>query len=98
MFSSIRCTQYFENLDGSFEHVPNDTCAQQMCSKCEAVDDLSFDCKQCGKRSHAFWQDPVGKFIDLRQARSFSDKVYVISHNSATEMGPVIDNEQYQYT
>ena len=38
-------------------------CAQQMCSKCEAVDDLSADCEQCGKRNHVFWQDGVGEFI-----------------------------------
>ena len=30
---------------------------------CEAVDDLSVDCEQCGKRTHMFWQNPVGKFI-----------------------------------
>ena len=54
-----------------------------MFSKCEAVDDLSVDCEQCGKRAHAFWQDPVGQFIDfLRRSRPFADKVNVISHNS----------------
>jgi len=55
-----------------------------MCSKGEAVDDLSVDCKQCGKRTHVFWaEDHVGKFIDyLRQSRTFADKIYVISHNS----------------
>ena len=35
------------------------------------------------KRTHVFWQDPVGEYIDyLRLSRSFSDKVHVISHNS----------------
>ena len=53
-----------------------------MCSKCEAVDDLSVDCKQCGKRTHVFsTEDPVEKFIDY-QSRLFVDKIYVISHNS----------------
>ena len=52
-------------------------------TKCEAVDDLSVDCEQCGKRTHMFWQDPVGRFIDyLRLFRPFADKIYVISHNS----------------
>jgi len=33
-----------------------------MCSKCEAVDDMSVDYKQCGKRTYLFWaEDPVGK-------------------------------------
>ena len=54
-----------------------------MCCKCEAVDDFSVGCEQCGKRTHVFWQDPVGDFIDyLLQSRPFADKVYVISHNS----------------
>ena len=56
-----------------------------MCSAvCEAVVDLSVDCKQCGKRTHVFWsEDAVGKFIDyLRLSRPFEDKIYVISHNS----------------
>ena len=34
-----------------------------MCCKCEAVDDLSVDCEQCGKRTYVFWQYPVGEFI-----------------------------------
>jgi len=64
VFFDMECTQYFEKHDGSFEYIPNLVCAQQMCTKCEAVDDLSVDCKQCGKRTHMFWaEDPVGKFI-----------------------------------
>ena len=59
-------------------------CAQEMCSKCEAVDDLSVDCKQCGKRTNVFWaEEDACKFIDyLRQSRSFANYIYVISHNS----------------
>jgi len=77
------CTQDLEKRDGSFVHVPNLICAQQMCSKCEALDDLSVDCEQCGKRIHTFWKDPAGKFIEyLLLSRLFADKVYAISHNS----------------
>jgi hypothetical protein len=83
VFFDTECTQDLENCDGSFEHVPNLICEQQMCCKCEAVDDVNVDCEQCCKRVHWFWQDPLGKFIDyLRLSRSFADKVYVISHNS----------------
>jgi len=54
-----------------------------MCSKCEAVGDLSVDCEQCGKRVHTFWKYHVGKFIPyLRQSRTFVDKVYIISHKT----------------
>jgi len=83
VFFDAECTQDLEKRDGSFEHVPNLICAQQMCSKCEAVHDLSVECEQCGMRVHTFWQEPVGKFIDyLRHSRQFADKVYAISHNS----------------
>ena len=60
------------------------SCAQQVCYKCEAVDELIVDCTQSGKRTHVFWaEDPVGKFTDyLRQSRPFADKMYDISHNS----------------
>ena len=54
-----------------------------MCCKGEAVDDVSVDFEQCGKRTHVFWQDPLVEITDyLRQSRSFADNVYVISHNS----------------
>jgi hypothetical protein len=44
---------------------------------------MNTDCKQCGKRTHVFWEDPVGKFIDYLQLfRPFADKIYVISYNS----------------
>jgi len=84
VFFDTECTQHFEQHDGSFEHIPKLICAQQMCSKCEAADVLCVDCIQCGKRTHVFWAEtPVGKFIDyLRQSRPFTDKNYVIPHNS----------------
>jgi hypothetical protein len=70
------CTQDLEKRDGSFEHVPNLIWAQQMCSKCEAVEDVNIDCEQCEKRVHTFWHDPVGKFIDyLRMSRTFANKI-----------------------
>ena len=58
-----QCTQDLVKCDGSFEHVPNLICVQQACSKCEVVDDLIVDLNSIGKRTHMFWQDPVGKFI-----------------------------------
>ena len=47
------------------------------------VDDMNVDCQQCGKRTHVFLQDHVGKFVAyLRQSRPFADKIYILSHNS----------------
>ena len=81
-FFDTECTQDLEKRDGSFENVPKLKCAQQICSKCEAVDDMSVEYEQCGKRIHVFWQEHVGKFIDyLRQSGPFANKFYVISQN-----------------
>jgi len=83
VFVDTECTQDLEKRDGSFEHVPNLICAQQMCSKCDAVEYVNDDCEQCGKRVHTYWQDSVEIFTDyLRLSRPFSDRIYVISHNS----------------
>ena len=64
VFFDAEYTRDLERHDGSFLHVPNYICAQQMCSKCEAVDDMNVDCEQCGKRAHVFGQDHLGKFND----------------------------------
>jgi len=83
VFFATECTQNLEKCDGSFEYIPNLICAQQMCSKYEAVNDLSTDWEQCGKLIHVFWEDCVGKFIEyLWLSRPFAYKFYVISHNS----------------
>jgi hypothetical protein len=61
VFFDTEYTQDFGKHDESFEHIPNLICAQQMCTNCEAVDDLSVDCTQCRKRTNVFWvEDPVG--------------------------------------
>jgi hypothetical protein len=79
VFLDTQCTQDLERCVGLLNISLTLICGQQMCSKYEAVDDLSVDCKQCGKRNHMFWQDPVGRFIDyLRLSRPFAVKIYVI--------------------
>jgi len=83
VFFDTECTQDLEKCDRPFEHVPNLICAQQMCSKREAMDHVDVDCEQCGKLVHTFWQDLVGKFIEyLPLSKSFADNIYVISHTS----------------
>ena len=109
VFFDTECTQDLEKCDGFFKHVPNLICAQQMCSKCEAVEDLSVDCEQCGKRTHMFWQDTVGECINyLRLSRPFAEKISYFTQLSwirrivnaakvsGTEMGASIDNGRYQ--
>jgi hypothetical protein len=83
VFFETASTQDLEGHEGTFEHVPNLICAQQMCSKCETITDMNVDCEQCGKRVHLFWKAPLGKFIDyLQQSRPFADKIFVMSHIS----------------
>jgi len=54
-----------------------------MCSKCEAVDHLSVDCEECGKREHMFWEDSVDKFIEyLRPSTPFADTTFYFTHLS----------------
>ena len=55
-FLNTECTQDLETRDGSFQHVPNLICAQQMCCQCEAVEYVNVDCEQCEKRAYSFWQ------------------------------------------
>ena len=64
----------FEKRDVSFEHILKLTCAKQICSECEAMDDLSVDFEQFGKRIHVFWEESVDKFIDnLQLPRPFTN-------------------------
>ena len=46
------------------------------------MDDLIVDCEQCGKRTHIFWQDPVGKFIVTSGCPDHLLIRFVISHKS----------------
>ena len=65
VFFNTECTQDIQKHDGSFEHIPNLISSQQICCKCEAVDDLSVDFTHCGKRTHVFrTEHHVFNFID----------------------------------
>jgi hypothetical protein len=48
----MECTLDLEQCIGDLEHLPKRTsiCDQQMCSKCEAVEDLNIDCSRSGTR------------------------------------------------
>ena len=80
VFFDTERTQDLEKFEGTFERVPNFTCAQQMCAKCGAIEDMNIDCEQCGKRLHVLRKEPIGKFIDhLRLSRPFADKICYFS-------------------
>jgi hypothetical protein len=63
------------------EHVPKLVCLQFL-SKCKNISVIEQVCVQCGKRIHAFWDDPVGDMlIYLCQSRPWVEKMVVIAHN-----------------
>ena len=45
--------------------------------------DIDADCGRCGKRRHAFWEDPVGDLLShLFESRPWAEKVVAIAHNA----------------
>ena len=60
VFYDFETTQNTEVTDCAKLHAPNLVCLQQFCSECETMTDIDADCGRCGKRRHAFWEDPVG--------------------------------------
>jgi len=56
-----------------------------MCTKWEAVDDLSVDCEQCGKRIHASSQDPVCKFLDYFGSPNHSRTRFMLFHTTLVD-------------
>jgi hypothetical protein len=67
--------------ENSFEHVPNLVCVQQFYAVCE--DDVDVDCRNCGKRKHSFWTDPVGDLISYAfKSSPWADRVVAVAHNA----------------
>jgi len=45
--------------------------------------DIDADCVRCGRRKHAFWDDPVGDLLTyLCKPRQWCKKFIEIAHNS----------------
>jgi hypothetical protein len=64
-------------------HLPNLLCVQQLCARCELMEDVSIDCVRCGRRKHSFWNDPVGDLLTyLCEPRSWANKNVAIAHNA----------------
>ena len=83
VFYDFETTQDTENSDSAKLHVPNLVCLQEFCLKCETIIDVDVDCEGCGKRRHAFWDEPVGDLLSyLCEPRSSVDKTVAIAHNA----------------
>ena len=63
MFSLIRTVHKTLKVVMGLLKKPQPHMCPTGCSKFEAVDDLSVDFEQCGKRTHMLWQDPVADLL-----------------------------------
>jgi len=69
--------------ENATEHIPILACARQFCTGCEMQDDIEMDCDRCGRRSHSFYDDPVGDLLPyLCEPLPWCNKVVVIAHNA----------------
>ena len=74
VFSDMECTQDLDKRDGSFEHIRNLVCAQQICSKCEAIRDLNIDCEQCESVSTC---SVKSQYVNLLNMSGCSDQLRI---------------------
>ena len=83
VFYDFETTQDTRLTESSTEHIPNLVCIQHFCKVCEKEPDIYVDCVRCGRRRHAFWDDPMGDLLTyLCKERSWCKKVIAIAHNA----------------
>jgi len=65
------------------KNVPNLVCVQQICARYEEIEYCSIDCERCGRRSHSYWNDPVGDLLTyLCEPRPWASKIVAVAHNA----------------
>jgi len=62
-FYDFETTQDTRLTESTTVHIPNLVCLQHLCSLCEKEPDIDVDCVRCGRRPHAFFDDPVGDLL-----------------------------------
>jgi hypothetical protein len=84
VFYDFETTQEARYSDLATRHVPNLVCVQQFCSRCEMQQQSDVECPSCGKRKHAFYDDPVGDLLSyVCEARPWAARVVAIAHNAS---------------
>ena len=77
-FETKQNTRYTVTL-----HIPNLVCLQQVCSRCEDVEDVEPACLQWLVRKHSFWDNPECSMLSyLCEPRPWFNKVIAIVHNA----------------
>jgi hypothetical protein len=85
VFYDFETTQDTRFTQTATRHVPNLVCVQQFCSMCDNQPDANIDCVRYGKRTHSFWEDPVGDMLAyLCEPRPWADNVIAIARNAKT--------------
>ena len=83
VFYDFETEQNTRYSDTAKVNVPNLVCIQQICLRCESVDDVRHECEQCSKRKHSFWEDPVGETLTyLCEPRPWVKQIIAIAHNA----------------
>jgi hypothetical protein len=83
VFCDFETTEDTKFTDTATQHVPNLVCLQQFCTQCEKQPDINVDCLRCGKRQHAFFEDPVADVLTyFCKPRPCCNKVLAIAHNA----------------
>lgn len=107
-FLDTECTHYFKNVI-SFCFVPDLMCAQQMCFKCEAMDDLCVDLNsvenvhKCSGRTlqaNLFIISSCPNYLRIRfmlfHATLVDTTQVSLAQVSGTEIGASTNNGQHQ--
>jgi len=63
VFYDFETTHNTRYLETATVKIPNIVCLQQICSRCEDVEDDEHDCVQCGVRKHLYWDDPEASML-----------------------------------
>ena len=82
VFYDFETTQDTRLTESSTVHIPNLVCIQHFCTVCEKEPDIDVDSVRCGRRRHAFSDEPVGDLIYLCKPRPWCEKVVAIAHNT----------------
>jgi hypothetical protein len=83
IFYDFETTQNTRYCKTASLRVPNLDCIQQFCSRCESSDNVDQDCRECGKRTHSLWEDPVGDMLNyLCESHPWCKQIIANAHNA----------------
>jgi len=77
-FYDFETTQETQLTESATVHISNLVCIQHFFTLYEKEPDIDVDCVRCGRRSDAFFVDPVGDLLTyLCKPRPWFEKIYI---------------------